>query len=240
MTRSKADFLFALGSFSWSVFQISSYLVENLLEYLRVSHLFDRLYEVKLSVLELASTRRFPTNMRQCFQIPKDPRYPYFANSILSHAWFQSLWTCYEILLVVVSSIITSAYAFTHNKRSSGSDGERIEPQPIISLFQDPKFSVDPSPTLVLVSCLVCGLSVSSHTYRHPKRRGIVVLVVVTACCVAFYLNISASLILAVVIPWAVSITMICSMLHQRMPRWCGWKFEELKGAGKSSRSGWK
>ncbi|KAH8800711.1 hypothetical protein F5884DRAFT_808559 [Xylogone sp. PMI_703] len=167
--------------------------------------------------------------MRQWFQILKNLRY-----------WLQSLWACCEILLTVVSSIITSAYVFIYNKRSSDSDRESLISQPIISLFRTLKFSVDHSPILVLASFLVCGLSVSSFTYRHPERRGIFVLVVVAACCVAFYLNISARLILAVVIPWAVSITMVCSILyhwvlHHWRLRWCGWKFEELKGVGEVS-----
>lgn len=153
----------------------------------------------------------------------------------------QILVACWELLFALFSSAILSAYALHHDVRvrtqspdTLGLLADRIgqsdtheERELQIQAFDPGHFSfiLDPSPALMLASCLVLGCSVSSFCYRNQERDNfqvpIFVLVIITATAFGFGLGINANLITLGLIPWALCFSMVSSTTVHWLVRRC-------------------
>jgi hypothetical protein len=78
-------------------------------------------------------------------------------------------------------------------------------------------FVLDPSPFLLLASCLFLGYSISSFTYRRKETDRLQPLVfslaVSLAATIGFGLKVNINLIMLGLIPWAMHFAMLFSLI---------------------------
>lgn len=97
-----------------------------------------------------------------------------------------------------------------------------------VQAFDPGRFSLilDPSPGLMLGSCLVLGCSISSFLYRQQVtdkyQTQIMVISISVACVVGYVAGISANLVMLGLIPWALCAAMLLSTcVHWYIGRYC-------------------
>ena len=82
-------------------------------------------------------------------------------------------------------------------------------------------FDVNLSPGLVLASCLILGVSVSSFVYRRqdkdPQQAAIFLFTIVVAIMLGYTTGASANLILLGWLPWAANAAMAISMWNTHL-----------------------
>jgi hypothetical protein len=141
-----------------------------------------------------------------------------------------TLATCWEIFFALLASLITSAYTLHHEARGVSypdAHSPSQEDQSQIRAFDPGHFSfiLDPSPALMLFSCLILGCSISSFAYRrqdHDKlQTPIFVLAITTASTFGFGMGVNANLIMLGLIPWALCFAMIFSATVHWLARRC-------------------
>ena len=150
-----------------------------------------------------------------------------------------NLATSWEILLAASSSLVTSAYTLHHEKRvcipylhyiwSCPTDRfkqgiSHADPE----LAFDPghfSFFLNPSPAVLLGSCLILGCSISSFAYRHQEndkyQTPIFVVAIAAVSIFGFALGINVNLIMLGLFPWALCIAMILSTCVHCLARYC-------------------
>jgi hypothetical protein len=94
-----------------------------------------------------------------------------------------------------------------------------LRPEYDVFVFHSEKLSfvLDPSPFLLLISCLFLGHSLSSFTYRRKETDHLQPLVfslaVSVAATIGFGLRLNINFIMLGLIPWAMNIAMMFSLV---------------------------
>ncbi|KAG9246833.1 hypothetical protein BJ878DRAFT_495564 [Calycina marina] len=136
-----------------------------------------------------------------------------------------ALATYWEILLVICASFITTTYTVKHeNHTFAFADFFGISDN---SLDLDSiAFLLDPSPALMLSSCLMLGCSVSSFVHRRQKfdvfQAPIFILVSGITVMFGAGLHMHSNIIMLVLIPWALCTAMVMTCLAHWLSRRCG------------------
>lgn len=143
---------------------------------------------------------------------------------VCSHRRFVPLLcTLWEIFLVLFSSVITTSYTLHHERRVGGHASSELQSQ----AFNPGHFGffLDPSPGLMLGSCVLLGCSVSSFAYRRQERDRFQAPIFALAICVAsalgVALSINANLLMLGLFPWALCCAMVLSSAAHWLLRRC-------------------
>lgn len=114
-----------------------------------------------------------------------------------------------ELLPTSLCSFVISEHVYHHVERRVA-NGQTMFCPPFIH------FDLNLSPGLVLASCLIFGVSVSSFVYRrrdkNPAQAVIFSLVITVAIVLGYGAGASASLILLGWLPWAADVAMVISV----------------------------
>lgn len=86
-------------------------------------------------------------------------------------------------------------------------------------------FILDPPPGLMLCACLVLGCSISSFAYRRQRQDRyqsfIFALVITLSTIFGFSVGVNANIIMLGLIPWALCVAMILSIVVHWVVRRC-------------------
>ncbi|KAL2065177.1 hypothetical protein VTL71DRAFT_4318 [Oculimacula yallundae] len=134
----------------------------------------------------------------------------------------RTLATCWELLFAIFSSSLCTSYAIHHEATYLANNGSSMIPGVSESLYS--AFNLDPSPTVMLLACLVLGFSISSFAYRRQRddryQSLIFVLAITSSTIFGFALDINANLVMLGLIPWTLCFAMMFSVaLHWSLRR---------------------
>ncbi|KAM3084697.1 hypothetical protein ACMFMG_003155 [Clarireedia jacksonii] len=127
----------------------------------------------------------------------------------LSIAW--------ELLVVPIAAIVTTSYTLHHEHTRIS----LLRPGYDAFVFHSEIFGfvLNPSPFLLLASCLFLGCSISSFTYRRKEtdhlQPFVFSLAVSMAATIGFGLNVNINFIMLGLIPWAMNFAMLFSIIIQ-------------------------
>jgi len=159
-----------------------------------------------------------------CSDVSMDPASPQPAvETLRRYCPARTLATCWELLFALFSSAILTAYTLHHEARSNYHRDSGLQVQAF-----DPGhlgFILDPSPTLMLLFCVVLGCSVSSFYYRHQERDKIqaplFILILTAVTIFSFGLGVNVNLIMLGIVPWALCFSMGLSTTVHWIVRRC-------------------
>jgi len=139
-----------------------------------------------------------------------------------------------EIIPVAISSKVTLEYILNAESRQRLIFGQH-ESTTVIPFIKRP------SPELMLVSCLVLGLSVSSFAYRRQEHDPFQVIVLLFLLAGAVAVGIAAgatvNLILLGYVPWAICAAMMISYAGHSHLRWHQSRVAEKRRISEKSES---
>jgi len=134
--------------------------------------------------------------------------------------------TSCEIVCACVASLVTTVYTLHHGKRIRAFSVDHAEPESRILAFDPGHFSfiLDPSPALMLSSCLILGCAISSYAYRRQEQDSYQTLILLTAIgaasAIGLVAGVDVNLIMLGLIPWALCLAMVLSSwLHWLLRR---------------------